>query len=133
MSMCPPVSCKVYTPRPLADALVNALGDEPDAQWLEPCVGEGVFISVLGDMGVQAGRITAIDLEPTPGPADSAAKTFRGIDFLHWASTTEERFDRIVANPPFVRLSKLGPELRESALRIVSPNGQQVVLTSNYW
>src|SRR6266545_4544795 len=84
-------------------------------------------------MGVQPERITAIDLEPKPGPEDSAAETFRGIDFLHWASTTEQTFDRIVANPPFVSLSKLESELRESALQIVSPNGHRVVLSSNYW
>src|SRR5438034_1268556 len=102
MPACPPVSCKVYTPRPLAEALVNALGDEPDAQWLEPCVGEGVFISALADIGVQAERITAIDLESAPGPQDTRANTHRGIDFLQWAATTQRRFDRIVANPPFV-------------------------------
>ncbi len=133
MPAAPPTACKVYTPRPLAAALVSVLGDHPDAEWLEPCVGEGVFISVLTDVGVQPERITAIDLELTPGPEDSAANTLRGIDFLHWASTTEQRFDRIVANPPFVSLSKLESELRKAALQIVSPNGQRVVLSSNYW
>ena len=133
MPASPPTECKVYTPRPLAAALVSALGDHPGAKWLEPCVGEGVFISVLAAMGVQPERITAIDLEPTSGSEDSAAKTLRGIDFLRWASTTEQRFDRIVANPPFVSLSKLELELRESALQIVSPNGNRVVLSSNYW
>lgn len=133
MPTSPPTQCKVYTPRPLAAALVNALGDQHNARWLEPCVGEGVFISVLTEIGVRAERITAIDLDINPGPEDIGANTFRGIDFLNWALSTERKFERIIANPPFLGLSKLDAELRQSALRMTSPRGAKVVLSSNYW
>ena len=133
MSVCPPVSCKIYTPRPLAAALVHAVGDNSNAQWLEPCVGEGVFISVLAEFGVPPDRITALDLEINPGGEDASAKTSRGVDFLQWALTTEQKFDRIVANPPFLGLTKLDSELRQSALATTSPLGSSVVLSANYW
>jgi len=133
MSACPAVSCKVYTPRPLAAALVHAVGDNSNAQWLDPCVGEGVFISVLAEFGVPPDRITALNLEINPGCEDTSVKTSRGVDFLQWALATEQKFDRIVANPPFLGLSKLDSELRQSALATTSPLGSSVVLSANYW
>lgn len=129
----PPASCKVYTPLPLAEAMVWALGDESGLAWLEPSVGEGVFLTVLGRLGVEAERITAIDLDVEPRPEDEKAKTTRGQDFLKWAVGSELRFDRVVGNPPFISLSKLGTELRETALGVKSPKGEGVALGSNYW
>jgi adenine-specific DNA-methyltransferase len=128
-----PVSCQVYTPRPLADAMVKALGDAPTIEWLEPCVGEGVFISALAALGVETDRITGIDLNSEPGGQDALSKTTRGIDFLDWAMSSDQRFDRIVGNPPFVSLSKLNSELRKAALKVKSPNGHEITLSSNYW
>src|SRR5688500_13444479 len=45
-----PVSCIVPTPRPLADAMAEAMGDLPGSQWLEPCVGDGVFLESLSQL-----------------------------------------------------------------------------------
>ena len=60
----PPRSCKVYTTANLARAMVAAIGDEVDARWLDPCVGNGAFFQALTDLGVGSARIRAIDLEP---------------------------------------------------------------------
>ena len=129
----PPQSCTVHTPDPLATALVSALGDRPDSLWLEPCVGDGVFLRALRDLGVQSERIVAMDIERSPRIEDSFARTMRGIDFLDWASTCELRFDRIVANPPYVALSRLNPILRQSALKVMSLDGRSIPLGANYW
>src|SRR4051812_10124613 len=103
--------------------MVKALADGPTVEWLEPCVGEGVFISALAALGVEPDRITGLDLNSEPGGQDGLSKTSRGIDFLAWAMSTTQRFDRIVGNPPFVGLSKLDSELQKAALSVKSPKG----------
>jgi methylase of polypeptide subunit release factors len=111
----PPESCKVYTPSPLADAMIAALGDKPHLQWLEPSHGKGAFVEALARRGISKARIIAIDLDPTSAPGDKFAKVFRGVDFLRWATRTDCRFDRIVGNPPYIAISQLPVSLRGAA------------------
>src|SRR5438128_1015128 len=108
-----PASCRVYTSADLAEAIARALGDAPDVQWLEPSHGTGAFVKAVADLGVSKERITAVDLERVSCPADRLATTFRGIDFLRWARTSEKRFDRIIGNPPFVSIKELPPSLQK--------------------
>lgn len=128
-----PESCKVFTPFPLAKAMATRLGDNTQFSWLEPCVGYGVFLSALKSQGVGKKRITAIDLDLEPNPADSLAKTIRGADFLSWSKTTSHRFDRIIGNPPYVAICKLPKMLRDSAIKISDLEGNNVSAKSNYW
>src|SRR5688572_26134774 len=126
-------SCKVYTPKPLASAMVSRLGDREGISWLEPCVGGGVFLEVLNVQGVSKSRIRAIDLDPRKASADRFAHTTRGSDFLAWCYETHERFDRVVGNPPFLRLNKLPIPLLQSALMVKDPFGAGIQLKSNCW
>lgn len=128
-----PASCVVYTPRPLADAIVSALGDTRTATWLEPCVGQGVFVEALASIRVPRDRIRALDLDPVRQPADSRARTLRGREFLAWSQSTRERFSRIAANPPFIALNRLPAQMRSAALRVELPGGRTVALGSNCW
>ncbi len=129
----PPVSSKVYTPADLAEAIVRALGDEPQVSWLEPSHGEGVFVEALARLGVRRARIVAVDLDPTTSAADSLATTFRGVDFLRWASETERRFDRIVGNPPFISIKRLPPSLQKSAASVPDLDGRPIGRGANVW
>jgi len=129
----PPVSSKVYTPADLAEAIVRALGDEPQVSWLEPSHGEGVFVEALARLGVRKARIVAVDLDPTTSAADSLATTFRGVDFLRWASETERRFDRIVGNPPFISIKRLPPTLQKSAAKVLDVSGRPIGRGANVW
>ena len=129
----PPVSSKVYTPADLAEAIVRALGDEPQVSWLEPSHGEGVFVEALARLGVRKARIVAVDLDPTRSAADSLATTFRGVDFLRWASETERRFDRIVGNPPFIAIKQLPLSLQKSAASVPDLDGRPIGRGANVW
>jgi adenine-specific DNA-methyltransferase len=128
-----PSSCKVYTPEILAASMVQAILDHSRSSWLEPCAGPGVFLRVLRDAGVSAKSITAIDLDLKPSLEDSFAQTIRGMDFLGWAQATKQRFDKIVANPPYVSLRRLSLSLRETAITIRGPRGEAVTRRSNTW
>src|SRR4051812_13938637 len=119
----PPDSCKVYTPRTLAEAMVMTVGVQRNAQWLEPSVGRGVFLDVLRTNNVPPRDIVAIDLDPEPSPLDLSATTLRSTDFLLWAHRTDMRFDRIIGNPPYLKLGSLPSTVREAALKVPAPQG----------
>lgn len=128
----PPASCIVSTPKPVADALVRALGDGPTKQWLDPCIGQGSLVTAMASAGVEARRIRALDLDSTPGIADGLAQTTRAVDFVAWAGVTSERFDRIIANPPYVPVHLLPTALAEQCRALLSmcPNKHR---RANYW
>lgn len=128
-----PLSCKIYTPLDLASAIVQALGDAPTARWLEPSVGRGAFVAALAKHGVGRARLRAVDIDRSRQPLDASASTLRGRDFLAWARRTNERFDRIIGNPPFVALEALTPFLRRSACRAPVPSFASITPGSNYW
>ena len=132
-TLCPPGSCNVYTPSVLADAVVQALGDFSDAKWLEPCVGKGAFLQSLAKHGVEAKRIIGTDLASTPEPTDRLGRVRRSTEFLEWSMKTTHRFDRIVANPPFIALSGLPSTVQKAALRHRTPGGRNVTLSGNCW
>ena len=129
----PPSSCKVYTPYSLAQAIVNAIGDDSRAHWLEPSHGTGVFVKAIASLGVRKERIVAVDLDAATSPADALATTFRGVDFLRWADETALRFDRIVGNPPFISIKRLPPSLQKSAAKVLDIGGQPIGHGANVW
>ena len=122
----------VATPDALATALIVGLGDSDGAEWLDPCVGDGSFLRALQGAGVRAERVTAVELANAPARLDALATVLRRTDFVLWSETTAKRFDHIVANPPFVRLSAIAPELQANALR-ASYGGLTVTAMANYW
>ena len=129
-----PSSCVVYTPTKLANAMTLALDLRPRQQILEPCMGSGALVRALARKGVWASRIRALDLDRKMSEADQHAKVIRGSDFLEWSDKTEERFDRIIANPPYLALSRLNEVLRTNALRVRDPfSGETLSLRGNYW
>ncbi|MDP9120086.1 MAG: hypothetical protein M3O15_01765 [Acidobacteriota bacterium] len=130
----PPASCVVYTPQPLADAMVEAIRTERAATWLEPSCGKGVFVEALLKHGIGGETITALDLAPDGGPlAGDGVKVMSGIDFLAWAAQCTQQFDGILGNPPYVRISELPERLRQPAAAVIQANGRPVGLRSNTW
>lgn len=128
-----PPSCVVFTPRPLAQAIVSSLNDNDQATWLDPCVGNGAFVEAINAGGACRHRIRALDIDETPSLSDDKARTLRGQEFLSWSLSTRERFSRIVANPPFFSLSEATGLIRSSALSVRVPGGGNVPLGANCW
>ncbi len=129
----PPSSCRVYTPPDLAAAMVQALPNNPKSLWLEPSHGTGVFVNAISQMGVKRDRIVAVDLDPCASSVDTLATTIRGVDFLRWASTTNQRFDCIVGNPPFVAIRRLPISLRRTAEMTLDLDGTAIGRSANTW
>lgn len=129
-----PASCVVNTPPSLAAGMVRALGDSPKAAWLEPCVGQGAFLKALAAVEVPPIRIRGLDIEVKRSSEDGLARTLRGREFLQWSVTTNERFDRIIANPPFAALNRMPATVQKCALKLPIPGTTNCVgLGANAW
>ena len=127
-----PDECKVFTPAPLAQAMAGVLDDRPGDRWLEPCVGRGVFLDALARRGVDADRITAVELDRHDLSA-KCGEYHPGVEFLEWSLSTDKRFDRVIGNPPFLQLHKAHEKVIEASLRIPKPGGGTVPLRANCW
>jgi adenine-specific DNA-methyltransferase len=113
--------------------MVRALGDLRAGTWLEPAHGNGAFVEAISRLGVRNDRIVAVDLDPAPAVADHLATALRGVDFLEWAKDTDQRFDRIVGNPPFISIAQLPLTLQRSACSVVDLNGRPIGKGANLW
>ena len=123
----------VDTPQLLADALIRAVGVEATDSWLDPSAGAGQLVRAALRAGVPANSILAIDLQAELPPLERLnVETRLGIDFLHWAQRTSRRFDRVIANPPFVRLGQLEEALLRPALQ-TRLDGVNITAMANYW
>jgi adenine-specific DNA-methyltransferase len=129
----PPPECRVYTPPLLAKAMVQAIESGPDDLWLDPCIGPGAFLIPLRLKGVRKERIVGIDIDPHSGSEDASATTIRGVDFFKWCASTEHRFNRIIANPPYVAIRRLHPELQRTLISFGGGTDASFALRSNYW
>jgi adenine-specific DNA-methyltransferase len=96
-------------------------------------MGPGAFIASLREQGVRKSRIVGIDIDRKAGDEDGSAITLRGIDFFKWCASTTKRFDRIVANPPYVAIRKLHPTLQRALHSYGSAEDRSFALRSNYW
>jgi adenine-specific DNA-methyltransferase len=129
----PPPECQVYTPPQLAAAMVQALEPSHHDYWLDPCIGSGAFIAPLRKKGIPKERIVGIDIDSKSGAEDGAARTVRGVDFFQWCASTQQKFGRIIANPPYVAIRKLHPKLQRSLIAFDPTTDASFALRSNYW
>jgi adenine-specific DNA-methyltransferase len=132
-SLAPLDSCKVYTPRKLAGAMVSALGGDGERMWLEPGFGKGVFLEALSAVGVSKANILAIDLDFKASENDSLANVLRGVDFLDWASDQQANYDCVVGNPPYLAIRELPEPHRTKAARVSDLRGRAIGRIANTW
>ena len=121
------------TPDLLADVLIRAVVTTGAESWLDPSAGSGQLVQAALRAGVATESILAIDLQTLlPTLNRLGVETLLGTDFLSWAQRTDRRFDRVIANPPFVRLRELEESLFRPALE-TRLNGVSISATANYW
>lgn len=104
--------------------------------FLDPAIGTGVFYSAILDVFGEEKIYSATGYEVDPHysrPTINLWKDYnlniRESDFTKNAITTTDKFDLIIANPPYVRHHHLGPEskhhLKESTQKYwgINPSG----------
>jgi adenine-specific DNA-methyltransferase len=128
-----PDSCLVYTPTALAEGMVRALKVKPADRVLEPCVGQGALLRALAVAGVKKSQVVGLDFQQEAGLWDASANVTRGVDFLRWSRLATQRFDKVIANPPYIAIERLQGTMREAACNVRSFGGLDVRASSNTW
>lgn len=128
-----PNSCVVQTPQLLAGAMVQSLGCTEGETWLEPCVGEGALLTALSSQGVKKANIVGLDVDGARRPTDRLGNVLRGTEFLKWSRSTELRFDKVIANPPYVAIERLQKTIRNAALEASLSEEIKITANGNAW
>ncbi|QDU97377.1 Eco57I restriction-modification methylase domain-containing protein [Lignipirellula cremea] len=123
--------------------VVKLAGGMPGA-WLEPSAGDGAFLRGLdrlqrGERNAN-GRVTAIELLAEEAAKCSAVMAAARIEgdvihgsFFDWASESDELFDALVGNPPYVRYQFVNAADRAHAERLMRELGLELKGVSNLW
>lgn len=110
------------TPPALAEDIISLVLDmnlPTEFDFIEPSCGSGSFYSALlrmaGDHRIRSARGVEIDTRF----AAAATRLWSGTgfdveaaDYTRWSASTEEKFDLLVANPPYVRHHHLDAALK---------------------
>lgn len=124
------------TPAVLASQLVDLVDIQPGDRVLEPSAGLGSLIGAMGGrmfghpaVDVRTGAIVAVEIHA--GCCTTLRTAFPLTEviqahFLAWSPIADQRFDRIVMNPPFVD----GSDIRhiEHARQLLAPGGRLVAI-----
>lgn len=141
-----------FTPRNVAEFMVELLGTNKDGAVLEPSCGEGIFLDVLDDYGYK--NIEGVEYDKELA-INSKHNVWYGDYLLN--ESLEKKYDAIIGNPPYIRWKNLPNELKQSlsksntwtkyctslsdystafiakAVNDLSENGVLVFITPEYW
>lgn len=111
-----------YTPSKTANYMIQKLGEiKSDDRILDPCVGNGVFVKELLNIGIIPEQITTFDIEPRfKEKIEKLQVNFQIKDtLLDFDSHSYSEFDFILLNPPlFYDNSEYIRKLRERNITI---------------
>ncbi|MBI4647862.1 MAG: N-6 DNA methylase [Bacteroidia bacterium] len=98
-----------FTPKLVADFMIDLADIPKDAKILEPSCGKGVFLELLQQRGYK--DIIAYEIETTLANKISFVKYESFVN-----ANINEKFDLIIGNPPYIRWKNLEDELKNELL-----------------
>lgn len=118
-----------YTPDFVARSLVSWAVQTPHDRMLDPSCGDGRFLRLHR-------RSVGVEQDPQVHSQARAQAPWALIhegDFFSWARETEERFDSVVGNPPFIRYQRFSGETRRTALDLCRSLGADFSALTSSW
>lgn len=132
-----------YTPLPLAEMMVKLFsGNKQIKNVLEPSCGDGVFLDAMNNTDIidQFDTITAIEIEDDEAVKVQnryeSKKNLRVINqdfFDYYEEYSDEKFDLILGNPPYIRYQYLEEEQRALLSDILTSQGMKANKLINAW
>ncbi|HEV2099587.1 MAG TPA: N-6 DNA methylase [Stellaceae bacterium] len=118
-----------YTPDAVAASLVKwAIRNETD-RLLDPACGDGRFLAYHEkSIGIEQDFQAASLAKERAPKADVLSR-----EFFSWAQGTDERFDCVVGNPPFIRYQTFRGETRKTALELCATVGVAFSALTSSW
>lgn len=118
-----------FTPTPVAGSLVQWVVRKQTDRLLDPSCGDGQFL-------VHHPHSVGIEIDPDHARAArgrAPGSMIHGGDFFCWATETEERFEAVAGNPPFIRYQTFSGEARLRAQRAALSMGADFSGLSSSW
>ncbi len=139
-----------FTPKAVANFMIDLADIPMNAKILEPSCGEGIFLELLQQKGFN--DLTAYEIDT------SLAKRFSFVKYESFVtSDIKEKYDLIIGNPPYIRWKNLENELKNELLKnhlwnkyfnslcdylyifilksieLLNENGQLIFICPEYW
>jgi len=140
-----------YTPPQLTRWLANWAIRKSTDRVLEPSCGDGGFVDAaavrLLELGAPVSKavqqLRGIEIVPTeaekartrlrPTLGIAGNKTVETADFFSWAKDTDELFDVVIGNPPFIRYQSFPEPSRTLAMTAMVDEGLKPNKLTNIW
>lgn len=121
-----------FTPKELAEQVVDIADVNKDHMILEPEAGQGALADALVKAGADPTKMLCIEIdEHDAGILVEKGHETLAMDFLDASAKGLGLFDRIVMNPPFTKGQDI--EHITHAISFLKPGGRLVSITSTSW
>lgn len=127
-----------YTPEDIARFILRwGINGSTDADILEPSCGDGIFLECLYKERAAFRSVTAIEFEKTEADKSAAigleSATVINTDFHKFCLDTNDRFDLVVGNPPYIRYQYYDESQQKLADEIFKKAGLKRTKLTNAW
>lgn len=127
-----------YTPEPIASFILKwAFNGNKEFDILEPSCGDGVFLDAINDGKYLYNSVTGIELDEVEAEKSQIINlpktTIINADFHEFCINTNQRFDLVVGNPPYIRYQFFEKDQQEYAAKIFSNAKLKYSKLTNAW
>lgn len=127
-----------YTPIPITTFMLDwAINGATNYEVLEPSCGNGVFLRQMKEKNTAFQSLTAIELDKIEAEKANAIDlenaTIVNTDFHNFCNTTEQKFDLVIGNPPYIRYQFFDSLQQIVAEEIFKKAGLKYSKLTNAW